>query len=615
MTRTANHRPPDAAVLACTKEHAPNGKALNGHALSGHALRNANLRQRSLARAREGPPLARALVGLRAGVLGMTRLEFSRRSGISRGTLRDLELGVHTPTRRVLQQFVDFCRASGAPAARLEELFTLYAGAADGLTALIGRLELRAGSPAALARRAAISPATLWAYRRGNFPLPLDVLRRLCAAVEEDPGPAEAVWFAAQRQRFVDRGYPPPLAEFWALCAREGYAEKHLPALGVGMAALRRLRYLEAPAWEEVAGVAVVLCRDEAERGCLERLWRDEQEKRLPAQPDPFGTAVQQLRKKKGLSRRQVADLFGVGGKKPAQVVQSIEEEGCYSARAHPAGLAALLAPDAQERERLLGLWEERRTQFHRRRRPETRLELRLARERYGFEHQDLEPVLGYTAAEYQRIERGVTPLPGSALERIVQAVHRAGEARVEALLRKKHAGDEVRAGWRSPGSVQELVARLADREGGIVPLTRCLRQAGEPGFWAGRLRAVARGEEVPPWPLLQRIGTACGVADLAAVREDWREQYRARLQAGGCSPLGTEVRLVIAETAATVREFSRRLGVHASVLVRDLQRMDRERPVAWPQVERILEAAGLAAADRRREQVYAWWYAADLKA
>src|SRR5690349_4309376 len=74
-------------------------KSLNGK-LTGHALRNAHLRERSLQRAQTAPPLARSLVQIRAEVLGMTRLEFVRRSGISRGTLRDLELGVHMPTRR-----------------------------------------------------------------------------------------------------------------------------------------------------------------------------------------------------------------------------------------------------------------------------------------------------------------------------------------------------------------------------------------------------------------------------------------------------------------------------------------------------------------------------------
>src|SRR5271165_1034120 len=98
-----------------------NPSSSNGR-LVGHALRNANLRERSLVRAQQASPLARALVTLRARVLGMTRLEFARRSGISRGTLRDLELGIHIPTRRIMQRFVDFCHDSGVAPARIEEV-------------------------------------------------------------------------------------------------------------------------------------------------------------------------------------------------------------------------------------------------------------------------------------------------------------------------------------------------------------------------------------------------------------------------------------------------------------------------------------------------------------
>src|SRR5437763_1580115 len=90
-----------------------NTEGLTGHALRGHALRNAHLRERSLARAQQAPPLARLIVQIRAKVLRMTRLECARRSGLSRGTLRDVELGIHTPTRRILQRFVSFCRERG----------------------------------------------------------------------------------------------------------------------------------------------------------------------------------------------------------------------------------------------------------------------------------------------------------------------------------------------------------------------------------------------------------------------------------------------------------------------------------------------------------------------
>src|SRR5262249_25771224 len=158
---------------------------------TGHALRNAHLRERALARARTAPPLAQAVVNIRAGVLRLTRLECARRAGISRGALRDLELGVHNPTRQTLQQFMTFCQRQRVGPAHLEEWRRLYAGAGDTLPQLVARLELRAGSSRELARRVGISPTTLWEYRRGNFPLPLVLLQRLCRAAGEDCAHAE----------------------------------------------------------------------------------------------------------------------------------------------------------------------------------------------------------------------------------------------------------------------------------------------------------------------------------------------------------------------------------------------------------------------------------------
>ncbi len=583
----------------------------HGNRLSGHALRNARLRQRSLDRAEQAPPLARLLVRLRAETLGMTRLEFARRSGISRGALRDIELGIHTPARQTLQQFMTFCQARGAPAGDLEELRRLYAGPGETLEQLIARLELRAGSSRELARRAGISATTLWEYRRGNFPLPLALLRRLCRAAGEDPQAAEALWHQAHRRRLLERGYPEALAEFWVICAREGLAEKHLLTRGLSTATVRRLRYLELPPWAEVAEAARRLCRGPEEYRTLETLWTGagEEPGRRPA--DGFGPRVQKLRKQQGVSRRELADLFGIGGKKPARIIKAIEEDGFYSAQAYPAGLAALLAGDEEAQARLLKRWHDRRRQFHRRRRPETRADLRLARELYGFELKDMQPILGYSSLEYQRIERGVTPLLDTARERILQTLRQAGRRKVEELLARRRARLAERGAWQTPPSVAALIKLLARREGGLIPLARFLRKAGIKGFWASRLRAVAQGAEVPCWFLLEGLARACGVDELDEVRRDWAERYRARLQAECASPLGVELRLLIAEVAATLRSFSPKLGFNFSVLSRDLQRICRDDPVRWFHVERILRAAGLPETDVRWKEIHALWYTA----
>lgn len=580
-------------------------------ALTGHALRNANLRRRSLDRAKSAPPLAGTIVKIRAETLGMTRMEFARQSGINRGTLRDLELGIHTPTRRILQRFVKFCEDHAVSDELLEELRGIYAGSGASLEQFIARLELKAGSPRELARRVGISPATLWEYRRGNFPLPLTLLRKLCEVVGEESSEAEKLWHAEERERLLKRGYPEALAEFWVLCHRKGYTEKQLLAQGLASATARRLRYLELPEWDEVSKVARLICRGERESQALHKLWTRDVESQNGDHALGFGGRVKQLRKQKGVSRRELADLFGVGGKKPARIIKHIEEDGFYSAQAYPAGLVAILTEDEKLRERTLDLWRQRRRQFHRRRRPEIRAELRLTRELYGFGLTEMEPILGYSRIEYQRIERGVTPLAETACERIVQAIDRAGRARVAELLQRRCLCEAERVAWRSPPTARALVTLLARREGGLIPLMRFLRRAGLKGLWTGRLRAIAHGTEVPPWRVLQQIGEACEVPDLSQAQLDWSERFRAALQRECPSPLGVELRLLISEVATTLRGFSPRLGFNYSVLVRDLQRIDRDEPVRWFHVERILRAAGVPEDDHRWREVHSLWYTA----
>src|SRR5262249_9749319 len=151
----------------------------------------------------------------------------------------------------------------------------------------------------------------------------------------------------------------------------------------------------------------------------------------------------------------ELADLFAIGGKKPARIIKYIEEDGFYSAQAYPAGLAALLAGSEREASSLLSAWQQRRTQFHRRHRPETRIDLRLARELYGFEPRDMEAILGYSSLEYQKIERGVQPLMDTAHERILHAIHAAGQRRVETLLRQQQERETERIAWQRPSTVQ----------------------------------------------------------------------------------------------------------------------------------------------------------------
>jgi hypothetical protein len=62
---------------------------------------------------------------------------------------------------------------------------------------------------------------------------------------------------------------------------------------------------------------------------------------------------------------------------------------------------------------------------------------------------------------------------------------------------------------------------------------------------------------------------------------------------------------------AASLRAFSSRLRFNYSVLVRDLQRLDRDAPIRWGHVERVLRAADLPEHDDRWREIHALWYTA----
>ncbi len=584
--------------------------SVNGNGLHGHALRNANLCRRSITRAESAPPLAQAVVAIRAGVLRVTRLEAARRAGISRAAMRDMELGIHTPTRHTLQQFMTYCETAGVDAKQLEQLRRLYAGDADTLEHFIARLELKAGSSRELAHRVGISAATLWEYRRGNFPLPIDILRKLCAAVDEDSAAAEALWHKAEQQRLLKRGYPPAMAELCVLCARAGKPESHF----LSTSSLRRLRYFELPPWNTVAEAAESVCRED-ELVALQKLWLQNEAEQHGLPKNDFGLHLKRLREEQSVSRRELADLFAIGGKKPARIVKYIEEDGFYSMQAYPAGLVAVLAGRTPEANRLLELWRQRRELFHRRHRPEMRTDLRLARELYGFELRDVASLLGYSPREYQKIEGGIEPLLVSARTRTIQAIHTAGQKRIEELLDRRRALQVAEMAWRAPRSVNELITLLARREGGLAPLVRLLRSTeGLEGLSTVRLRAILRGLETPPWCLLYRIGAACSVEDLSVAHHDWADRYRTELQQWVSSPLGIELRVLIAEVAPSLRAFSPRLGFNYSVLTREFQRIDRDEGLKWFHVERILKAVGVPPDSERWREVRSLWSTSDMR-
>ncbi len=626
----------------------PRGGVQKPAPLTGHALRNANLRQRSLKRSKSAPPLARKAVEVRVSDLGMTRIELARKSGISRGALRDLELGIHTPTRNTLERFIEFSDEAGVSEERLDELRDLYAGPADSMENVIARLELKAGSSPRLARRVGVSAATLWEYRRGNFPVPHEILRKMCETLKVEFERVEPVWQDSERERFLNRGFPESLAEFCMLRLRAGHAESDLLELGLGTAQLRRLCYLELLPWARIASVARTMCRNDDELRHLRELWQEDYRRQKDEGLHAFGLQLKKMREQQGITRREMSDLFLVGGKKPARIIKHIEEDGHYSQQAFPGGLVALIAepnwdfssetaspatdttstmtqPESSNGElesaesqpgflqpelavELRRLWERRRTRFHLRHRPEMQLDLRLQREFFGFDVNDAARVLGYTSLEYQKIERGIEPLSDTARIRILGALAVAGHKKVAGIFERRSQRDSKRVAWKSPRSVSDMIRLLAVREGGLVPLSRKLKDAELAGISPPRLRSYLQEEETPSWSLLHGIAESCGVRNLGEVHINWIHRYREQLKQKSDSLLAVELRLLIAEVAPTLRAFAKRLPFNYSVLLRDLYRVEAKQPIKWPHIERLLRAAGLPSSSERWRVILRLW-------
>jgi len=631
----------------------PAGNADTTQALRGHALRNHNLRKRSLKRSESAPPLARKAVEVRVVDLNMTRIELARKSGISRGALRDLELGVHTPTRNTLERFIEFCEENHVAKSRIEELIGLYAGAADSLGHMIQRLELRAGSSPKLAKQVGISAATLWEYRRGNFPVPHSILLKLCDAVGEEFEPAEKLWEEAERQRFMKRGFPESIAVLCVLRLRAGHAESDLLNLGLGTAQLRRLCYLELIPWTQIVSVVKTLVRNDAEFKEVRDLWQHDFQEQKKLALHAFGSRVRKMRLALGVTRRETSDLFLIGGKKPARIIKHIEEDGHYSQQAFPAGIVALVTSpeyqpesvsdddlddhevdessespvavngksrpetakpfkllDSDEARELRKMWEYRRLRFHLRHRPEMQLDMRIQREYFGYDVAQAAEILGYTNLEYQKIERGIEKISDSARERILEAVEVAGLEKVKTIFERRARRDEGRVAWKSPVNVTEMLKLLAKREGGVVPLSRKLRDAGLYGISPPRLRSYIIEEETPTWHLLHKIAETCEVKKLQAVHINWIHRFRAQLQTKSDSLLSVEIRLLIAEVEPTLRAFSQRLPFNYSVLLRDLYRIESKFKVKWEHIERILRAAELPSSSERWRVIHRLWLA-----
>src|SRR5262245_56141765 len=107
----------------------------------------------------------------------------------------------------------------------------------------------------------------------------------------------------------------------------------------------------------------------------------------------------------------------------------------------------------------------------------------------------DMEPILGYSSAEYQKIERGVEPLPDPARTRILQALDEAGRKRVQDLLKLRSRREAERSAWQS----DRKSTRLNSSHLGISYAVSCRPHLHRHPFPTRRSSDLA-GHGADPW-------------------------------------------------------------------------------------------------------------------
>lgn len=161
------------------------------------------------------------------------------------------------------------------------------------------------------------------------------------------------------------------------------------------------------------------------------------------------------------------------------------------------------------------------------------------------------------------------------------------------------------------PENARQAVERLRDRHGGYNPLCRLLNDDPERqvSFTPVRLKRIARGAEVPPLPILERMLTRGGSQLVPALIDDWYQRVpdylRNHPKLRWKHPLVRGFGVVVFEKWLSLRHFWEdqfRDDFSYSIITRNFQQLNGNgADYHWATVSRYLNAAGLGSTDPRR--------------
>lgn len=232
---------------------------------------------------------------------------------------------------------------------------------------------------------------------------------------------------------------------------------------------------------------------------------------------------------------------------------------------------------------------------------------LRLARDYWGIERDELAAALKMTPEEILAFEKSDDLLP----PRILNALEKLGEGK---LAPAKQRWIELMQA-PEPTTVQNLLIHLQRKAGSFEALESLLstnKHESKRGVSGAGLAAMANGTVVPPWPKLRRMCAQSGLLEFPdadakpmkgedlntheKLRRDWCVKYADALYNDGkTAVLARSLHHLYGQHAESLWDFAPNMSVSYPTQTRIMQRLEAEDTVDWMQIGRTLDAAGLS--------------------
>ncbi len=486
-------------------------------------------------------------------------------------------------------------------------------------------------------QRVALTYGTLWQRRETGMVPDFQEIRVIGMHLGHDLSAAAEIWKYQKSEQLLKRGVPSPLVRLIVAIQLE------YPGLRMAASSIRKhLQVSERTAqdinngklvrFDEIRHVAVSVI-PKRELSSLQRDWQATWDR--SSSREDFATAFPRICAENGWTNHMLASLLRVrppeqrselpGRKKkaaqvlraesyrPSAEVRRMYQENSFSGQAPAKAAIDLVASDnvqeagtESQKDYLTRLFLEG---------VEQRLlhkgsgahgsPVRAHRILSGVTPEQLAEISGYSAADILLVERGIKKLTAAECRRLVQCIETFPAQKVtEALARLAVLSS-------SPMTVRESVARLKDRHGGYIPLSRLLHDETDRrfSFTPGRLKRIERGQEVPALPLLKYLVTQGGAELTPELVRNWYDRIPMYLAEHGKlqwrHPLARGLGIVILEKWHNLHHFwedQLREDLSYSMLTRNFQQLNGNgHDFPWTTVSRYLNAAGAGLSDPRR--------------